>query len=72
MERRNPDQDAPERRPWPMFKLQRNHAPVCPKESTELSHLGKVERTSTRSNRTLRDQQVASGHEPVRSQRCEL
>ena len=32
-----------------MFKLKSNHSPVCPWESTEQSHLGKVERTG-RSN----------------------
>ena len=29
-----------------MFKLERNHTPVCPRESTEQSLLGKVEGTS--------------------------
>ena len=57
-----------------MFKLQRNYTPVCPKESNEQSHLGKVERTS---RSYPRDQQAGFRPGklrtiPIRSQHREL
>ena len=44
IEGRTPDQDLQERRAWPVFKLYRDHTPVCARESVEQSHLGKDER----------------------------